>query len=242
VAENYRQKGFGQRLFTSIVKAILVCCLLGLFILLFWRMCAADSVPNEMKVITPTPAMVRTYGPTSSTAYPEGDAFYQTYGLYTYNEEAYGYFSAPQAIFFTAADELQVVVRYNISTLKKIAQVQSLTDIPARDADIFDYSVVMTRVDGGEVRYQPTQIAKYNKGLYCYARLVFSGCIPTDNTEGVFVDFYYVGENGSADYTETPLAALCLYENINTNIPYRFTNADKDALTSAVGTLTTNVQ
>lgn len=132
-----------------------------------------------------------------------------------------GLFSVTDALYIPEAKQVQIVVRYNNSTLRHLKEDFSLDDVPDREDDVFDVTLVKTidltpentedNADENalrEERFAPSEVKKEYKRLYSYRRFVFDD-VTYDDAVGVFVDIYY---NGACDYGETPYGALCIYD------------------------------
>lgn len=132
-----------------------------------------------------------------------------------------GLFSVTDAVFIPEAKQVQIVVRYNNSTLRRLKEDFSLDKIPDRENDVFDVTIVKTidltpenKEDNDdenalrEERFKPSEVRKEYKKLYSYRRFVFDD-VTYDDAVGMFVDIYY---DGACDYDETPYGALCIYD------------------------------
>ena len=233
-------KLFFRALFTLLVVAV--------FVVLFWRM-GSSRVPTELVTLTPNDTLVAAYA-------EEGDGLYkltQEQNTITRNEENYGYFTASSAIFVPDADQLQLLVRYNDSTLKALQKDYGLDFVPQADKDWYDVTLVLAidkTPDNAEdnlandpasvelVRVKPSELAaRAHHGRHSYRKFVFDGVDFDGGLLAVYVDFYYIGdlayeEEGFDVYTDKAYGTLCLYafteDAINKQAP--LSDADKAAL------------
>lgn len=220
------------------VKFLLTAVILLLNALIIWRVFFSAKIPKEVRTLIPTES--------GSAAYLQyGDAIvaqYQDQASITRDEASYGYFSVPQVLFLPQADQVQLVFRYNNSTLKHLQADYQLAEMPDKAGEWFDVTLVKTvdltpenTADNTDpaclsvVRYSPnpTLTQRTETSLYTYYRYVFEGVTVEDPTVGVFADVYYVGD---VDYSNSAYGTLCLYSNEDVWIPYRLTSDDLAAL------------
>lgn len=215
---------------------------------LIWRI-ASSGDPQSMKTILVSES---TY-----EAYVEGgeqlQMFYQSQQPITRGEDNYGFFSVTWVAFIPEADQLQIVFRYNNSTLKNVAKLVGTDYVHGRDEDVFDVSVVVNtdltpdrESDNAynadeypeavsEKRYFPTQVVSEQKNVYNYRKYIFEGISIDELSLAVFVDIYYngVGADGETvvpDYSEDAMGTLCIYDYKSKNISRGLTSHDISAL------------
>lgn len=208
----------------------------AVIIALIWRMCA-DGTPKKMENITVSEKLADLY------AKGELEVFYQKFDEYTTEEESYGYFGVMQALIIPETDEMQILFRYNNSTLEKLPEdfPELCPEAPSRDGVYYDVTLVKVvdltpddKTDNDEEenlrreRYYPTEDATLTErtSLHNYFRYVFEG-ISTDDALYVYVDIYY---NEAIDYDDDPYGSVRVYSaDANTRV-YPLTAADKKAL------------
>ncbi len=233
-------KLFFRALFTLLVVAV--------FVVLFWRM-SASRVPKELLTLTPNEILLEAY-----ETYGDGLLkLTQEQNSITRNEENYGYFAVSSAIFVPAAEQVQLLVRYNDSTLEALQKDYALDFLPEVDKDWYDVTLVLAIDKTPEnkednlandpsgvelVRVKASElVAREHHGRHSYRKFVFDGVAFDGRLLAVYADFYYIGdlsyENEDFDvYTEKAYGTLCLYAHtedaINKEAP--LTEADKAAL------------
>lgn len=231
---NSRAPRIARRIF-KILFTLLILFMNGLIV---WRVFFSANIPKELSVITPTEA--------GSAAYAQyGDelvAQYQDQASITKSQTSYGYFSAPQVVFLPQANQVQLVFRYNNSTLEHLKEDYQLPEIPSKDSELFDVTLIKTtdltpeRTDDNAdpaalstTRYFPStdKTARATTSLYTYYRFVFDGVSVDDLTVGVFADVYYLAD---VDYTRNAYGTLCLYWNEDVWLPYALSSGDLTAL------------
>ena len=219
-----------------IAKALLTLLILSINAVLIWRMCSSGdpAAIRTLSVNDHTRAAYATYGEDLTLRY-------QNQASITRGETSYGYFSVTQCVFLPEANQVQIVLRYNNSTLTHLKEDYSLDSLPDRSEDLFDVTLVRTDDKTPEdpsdnlkeealakTRYFPSpEVRSEETTLYNYRRLVFDGVTLEDLTLGVFVDIYYKGD---VNYGEKAYGTLCIYDSTMPWIEYSLTRADIDAL------------
>lgn len=226
-------------------------CLL-LTALLFLRICSQNNMPKEMETISVNDSL--------KTAYAEkGDqlsVIYQDYNIYSTESKVRldnngklienagkAYFAVPQAIFIPDAKQLQLVLRYNNSTLKYLAEdyKELCPTVPDRSEDVYDITIVKV-VDLtpenpddndnpkylAEERYTISDIKSAQKQLHNYRRITFED-FELDGALRVYLSIYY---KGAVDYEKDPYATVTIYESEKKDLSYKLTKNDIKALTA----------
>lgn len=220
----------------KVLRIFFYTAIYAVMIALIWRMCS-DGTPKKMETITVSEKLADLY------KNGELEVFYQKFDEYTTEEENYGYFGIMQAIVIPEADEMQIVFRYNNSTLEKLpADFPELCpETPSRDGVYYDVTLVKVidltpddKTDNDKEenlrfeRYYPTESAtKSDKtSLHNYFRYVFEG-ISTEDALYVYVDIYY---NEAIDYQDKAYGRIRVYSSDANTRVYPLTSADKKAL------------
>lgn len=207
----------------KILKVLLhtVCILVvfGTFALAIWRISMLGT-PNEIKGLVPNERLCEAYRENGNIL----TLYHQEQSSLTRAEHNAGYFGAIDVIFVKEAQQLQVVFRYNISTLKHLKEDHFLSEVPDRNGDYFNVTVSVStdltpenKEDNNgndpsavkQERYQPTSCTKYQNSIYNYEKLVFDGINVDDDTLAVYLDVYY---EGALDYSKQAYGTLCLYD------------------------------
>lgn len=155
---------------------------------------------------------------------------------------ASGLFEVRSCVFIPEAKQIQVTVRYNNSTLRRTAEDYELDEVPERENDVFNVTIVKTldrtpdnpddnteRENLIEERYFPSEVKSAYKTLYSYRKFIFDD-VTYEDAVGMFVDIYY---NEDVDYDETAYGTLCIYDALMPLEEYTLTRADKKALEMA---------
>ena len=242
---------FGKFNFFTLIKVLFRLVVGTVVILVFsifiWRF-ITGKVPEELQVLSPDASVVEAYG-----EHGESLVLYtQDQNSITRSEESYGYFTACQAIFIPQANQVQLLIRYNDSTLEATERDFALEEgtldpekdwydvtlVVARDLTPDNKednlgsdpeSVALSRIVASEVT------AAVHEGLYSYRRLIFNG-VPQDAlTLAVDADFYFVQDISYLKpefdiYTDRAYGTLCLYAHTEKNVPLSLSEADVAAL------------
>ncbi len=223
-----------------IFKAICSLVISAVVILLLWRIIDSNNDPKVMNTIIANDRLCNAYEENGG----ELDIFTQEQSRFTRGEDNYGYFAITQSTIIRDIDQIQFVFRYNNSTLKYTKEDYALSEVPSRDDNVYDVTLTVmydltpddtTDNDGNTkdaVRYErffASDIISAKKTLYNYRKFVFDGIDLDNDVIAVYADFYYVGD---IDYDSEPYGSLLIYYNDETNIEYKLTRDDIDAIES----------
>lgn len=226
-----------HRVVGRVVKLTLTLFVFAVTAILLWRVFFSANIPDSLSAIS-----VNDHTRTAYSAH--GDDLilqYQNQKSLTYGKQNAGYFGVAEYYFIPQADQVQVVLRYNNSTLKHLAEDYGLAEIPDKSGAYFDVTLLHVtdltpdnEADNADpatllsVRYQPTEVKRDTTSLYTYYRLVFDGVhIDEQAVSHVFLDVYYVDD---LDYEKAPYGTLLLYDHLHEWLPRELTKADKKAL------------
>lgn len=196
-------------------------------IVLVWRV-IASSVPRELTKISMNDPLREAYA-------EKGDGlvlYTQEQNSITRGEKNYGYFTSCDVLFIPEAKQVQLLIRYNDSTLKALQKDYGLAELPDSGKDWYDVTIVTATdltpenkkddliSDPESVcldRIAPTYVSEsVHEGLYSYRRLVYDGVEFDELLLAIYADFYYVGDiryldEGFDIYTDEAYGTLCLY-------------------------------
>lgn len=234
--------------FFSLMVGTVILLVVGVFV---WRF-ITSAPPKELTSITPDGKIV--------AAYHDGslELVTQEQNTITRTEKNYGYFSVADVVFIPEIEQLQILVKYNDSTLKALKEDYAEDfahlgekEFPDSDKDWYDVTVVLARdltPDNEEdnlgndresvelSRIQPTQVSgACHKDRYSYRRLVFDNVSIDEPTLAVYADFYYVGDvaynNEDFDiYEDVAYGTLCLYTYADPTLEVKLTRDDIKAI------------
>ena len=223
--------GHNMRVFGRVVKwsiSLLLCLICGIIV---WRMCSSGD-PEEVKYLKGNDALYEAYDKHGKDLVLQ----YQMQDTITLAEYNRGYFSITQYVFIPEAKQVQLVFRYNNSTIKHLAEDYELGAIPDKSEDLFDVTLLTTtdltpdnREDNASAeqltmqRYYPTSFERTETSLYTYYRFVFDNIAITPDTLYVFSDIYYLGD---LNYEERPYGTLCLYDDESPWVSYKLSRVE----------------
>ena len=208
-----------------------VCCIL------LWRVFFSTRIPANIKHLDPNPALSQAY----QTHGKDLTLRYQEQGTITRAEGNYGYFSVVRAVFIPQIDQVQIVFRYNNSTIRHLAEDYDLPQLPSKSDHLFDVTLVKTTdltPDNKEDNVKAETLrhdrilpngdpVRETTLLYTYYRYTFDGVTVDDLTDGVLIDVYYAED---IDYAQKAYGTLCIYHYQSPWLEYNLTSADKKAL------------
>ena len=232
VAENFKS----AFLVGKIIKYSLIAFVFTISALVVWRTFFSANVPKEIATLEANEAILAAYEEYGNDLLLQ----YQNQYALNYDKSKEGYFGVPQYVFIPEAKQVQVVFRYNNSTLRKIAKDYGLSEIPDKAEEHFDVTLLAvtdltpndsTDREQSEIRIQPTSKLRETTLLYTYYRFVFDNVEVDDAAaSSVFLDVYYKGD---LDYDSDPCGTLRLYDHLSKWISRDLTGADKKALKNA---------
>ena len=207
--------------------------------ILIWRAFFSTRVPDSVDSLLPNATLHSAY-------LQYGDDLtlrYQEQASIIRGESNAGYFWVVSCVFIPEAEQVQIVFRYNNSTIDHLAEDYNLEAVPDKSEHLFDVTLVRTTdltpddaSDNNDAstlakqRFQPTGSLRDETLLYTYYRYVFDGVTVEDLTDGIFVDVYY---NGAINYEATAYGTLCIYSRGEEWKEYKPSRADRDALEQA---------
>ena len=233
------------KILKRLLLSLFMLVILAVVVFLLWRINSSDT-PKSMECIVPDQRLAELYDEGG-----ELRMFKQNQRSITSTEKSYGYFAITDYVIIPDADQIQTTVRYNNSTLRHTAEDFSLSEIPSRDADVYDVTRLVA-IDitpenkddnfGNDpesvrfVRVHGKTVGSEQKNLYNFRKIVFdlsdeqidlSALIEQELLLAIYADFYYVG---ALDYEADPYGTLCLYDFKTENVAIKLTRKDIEAL------------
>ena len=171
----------------------LVLCIIAVFGAILFRIYIAEHYPRDTEKTVFTPALEAHY-----RADPEGFAAFTQDIRFPYDDAKDGNFFAAALVVVPDADHMQLTVRYNESTLPKVASHYKLPETPAAVDGLFRYTLTVSyneSEDGDDYRtYACSYVAEDAAFMYRYARIAFDG-VELDGAVWARVDIYYKEES-----------------------------------------------
>lgn len=220
----------------AIFRLLLTLLILAVVGIVVWRVFFSTNIPGEVKYLQPNDAL------SSAFAANGGNLTFrrQEQATITRGEKNNGYFSVVDCVFIPEASQVQIVFRYNNSTIRHLAADYGLDRIPDKSDELFDVTLLRTTdltpsdtSDNGDPstfskdRIFPTSCTRAETSLYTYYRFVFNGVTVASDTDGIFADVYY---RGDIDYTKDAYGTLCLFASGDKWLDYTLSSGDRKAL------------
>ena len=226
------QRNYALFVSGKVLSALFSLLIFAICATLLWRVFFSGRLPKEMRKIQANEVLC--------AAAEDGalSAFTQEQGTTTRGEDNYGYFSVPRFVIIPEAEQIQVVFRYNNSTLEATARDFELDEEPEKGVEIYDVTLLSVRdltpddkddnKDGSatleKIRIAPTSKIVDTTALYTYFLYTFDG-VSLENVITVFFDIYY--PNGApVDYEQDPYGTLRLYHEQSADIDVKISAKD----------------
>ncbi len=236
-------KGF--RIAGNLIKFTAAAIVTGVIALLLWRIFSSGT-PSELKAMTPNDSLAAAYELYGSDLY----IFNQDHKSITTAERNYGYFAVTDCYIIPEANQIQIVFRYNNSTVRALTEDYGLSEPPSLDAELYDVSLVIQtdltpdndKDNAGNIadavayeRISPTAVTRERTNLYNYFRYVFefgdgislSDMLESGELLAIYADVYY---NEDIDYEKPAYGTLCLYDYKTDVVRERLSGKDKRAI------------
>ena len=207
----------GRILRFSAVTLVYAVCLL-----LLLRMCSMKA-PASLRGLDPNETLKAAYAESEmlTLLYQNGDSI-------TRAEPSKGYFAIPEYLYIPEAKQVQLVFRYNNSTLAHLQEDYELSETPTREGDWYDLTLVVKSSSGEDLRIHASKVEKsLDKRLYTFYRMTFDGVEIDENTTGLFADIYYKND---IDYSASAYGTLCLYDPADAWLQRKLTNSARRSL------------
>ena len=215
---------------------------LGIFVMvlfLLWRVLFSGGTPKEFEHLAPNDALVELYEAKGEDMVLRT----QEHEIFTRDEDNNGYFAAPRLVYIPEANQMQVLLRYNNSTLEATKHDFGLDHEPPRGELVFDVSLLKIKdltpddlsdnKDGsdtlGEERVAPTSHIIETTKLYTFILYTFEGVVLTDDIIVMYLDIYY---GGAVDYGSDAYGTIRMYHKDAPWIDLELTKNDKAALSA----------
>ena len=238
----------GFRFTARFIKGLALAVVFSVIALILWRI-FSSSTPKELKAMIPNEKLAAAYETHGKDLY----MFNQDQKSITTAQRNRGYYTVSECYIIPAANQIQLVFRYNNSTVRSIAEDKGLEEIPSLDAYLFDLTLSVQldltpendTDNGGDIkeaveyrRIKPSQTLHGRKALYNYYRYVFDfddiGVSLTEAIESgellaVYTDIYFCYET-EVDYEETADGVLCIYDYKTDIVEQRLKGRDRRAI------------
>ncbi len=208
------------------LKALGLILVFGTIIFFLWRVFSSGN-PKELERLTPNASLRNALLAAEEKGEPlTVQTQFQKDNITSVVDKNYGYFGITDAKFIPEAGQVQVLFRYNNSTIRHLKEDYQLSEMPDRGEELYDVTLYVVydltpdiaTDNAGDipeavkgVRYHATTSIPEQKNLYNFRKLVFDNVDLTPEEHpilAVYVDFYYVGD---IDYEKDSYGTLPLY-------------------------------
>ena len=238
----------GFRITGRIIKGLILAAIFSVIILIIWRVFSSNT-PRSLKAMIPNEKLAAAYEEHGKDLY----IFSQDQKSITTAAHNRGYYAVSECYIIPDANQIQIVFRYNNSTVRHIAEDKQLESVPSLDAELFDVSLSVqldktpdndadnTGDNKDTVEYRritPSQVAHDRKNLYNYYRFVFdfdeiglslSEILDNGTLLAVYTDIYYCYET-EVNYDAEAEGVLCIYDYKTDIVEERLKARDRRAI------------
>ena len=236
----------GFKIAGRLIKFVFTLFIASVCGLLFWRI-FSSTPPESMETIEVNDAVYEAYDAENENLY----IFSQEQNSTTRAENNAGYFSVTNAIFIPDANQIQVTLRYNNSTIKHLVEDYKLSEIPQREEDLFDMSLffsvdltpentednaIISEEAARTFRCPSRLVASEEKNLYNYRKFVFDldecgedlkELLDSGLLLAVYADVFYV-EDMNLD--EKAYGTLCLYDYVSETEEVKLSSKERKSI------------
>ena len=168
------------RIMKITVKAVCLTVIFGTTLFFLWRAFISTIIPAEVEGLSPNAPLKAAW-----QAAQESDKalsyFSQMQDKTTTAEHNYSYFTAEEVAFIEDANQIQLLFRYNNSTIRSLVEDYDLPTVPDRAAELYDITLYvaydLTPNDASDndgnnpesvkfVRYYPTETKSARSLMY----------------------------------------------------------------------------
>ena len=237
----------GNRIFKlggCLIKSLFSLIIAVVCVALLWRLFSSGD-PKSMSTISVNDKIYDAYNEDG-----ELKMFRQSQNSITRTEKNYGYFSVTNSVFVPECNQIQIVFRYNNSTIRALAEDYSLAEVPSRETELYDVTLLLAidltpdvtednaTNDPESVRFVRVHAASHTRDtklMYNYYRYTFDIESSGENINellesglllAVYTDVYYIGD---LNYDQEPYGTLCLYDYLSDDIEVELKSRDKKA-------------
>ena len=186
------------------VRFLFVLLLIGMITVLLWRVVFSQDPPDGFDQISGNDVL-------REALHANGKITVLTQDQVKYTEGAdnYAYFNLDYCYFFKEADQVQLLLFYNNSTLEHLAEDRGLAAVPARGEEIFSLKMTqyldVTPEDHAKAGENdilteervlaPSRCEITTNSLYTFLRYTFDGVDLDADTVVIYLDMCYEGES-----------------------------------------------
>lgn len=199
----------------KILRFLCVIVIFSVPAVLLWRMFVSQNPPKELRELSDNTVISEAFAANGE----ELTVLTQKQVSYTEGQDNYAYFNIDHCYFIKEADQVQLLLFYNKSTLERAAEAFGVDAPLPRDEEVFD--LVLTQYvdvtpEGAEERevegiaITPTSVEISTNSLYTFCLYTFDGVDLEKDTVVVYLDIFY-GDAPAEDEERKAYGTLRLY-------------------------------
>lgn len=183
-----------------VVRFLFILMLIGMITILMWRVLFSQNPPDGFDQISGNDALRAAFG-----EHDQITVLTQDQVKYTEGDGNYAYFNLEYCYFLKEADQVQLVLFYNNSTLERLAEDRGLDAVPPRGEEVFSlvltqYLDVTPKGHEGDIVTEaktvtPSKCEITTNSLYTFIRYTFDGVDLDADTVVIYLDMCYEGES-----------------------------------------------
>lgn len=220
------------RVLGKVIKYTAIAIIVFINGFLLWRIFFSTNEPSAIKSIAGNDALAAAYEAYLADTDPEKKPFalYQaekdniatdeywhdqfTLGPDEVKKNEFAQFFLTDVVFFPSANQTQIVLRYNKSTLEHLANDYELESAPAKSEEVFDVTLVVSYKPDADssvkqMRINATLCADGTTSLYSFWQYSFEGLPAFESISDMQIVIYYKGD---VDYTARAYATIDVYD------------------------------
>ena len=191
------RKSYALWILGHVMRALCGLAIFALCAFLVWRVAFSQKPPKEMRYLADNDILSAAYEANG------GELTVMTQDQIPYTQAAnknYAYFNLDHCVFIKEADQIQLVLFYNDSTLERLQEELGLATCPPRGEEVFHVKLtqyVDVTPDGGETQtekreFAPTSAEFGTNSMYTFTRYTFDGVELEDlDNVVIYLDIYY---------------------------------------------------
>ena len=183
-----------------VVRLLFVLLLIAMITVLLWRMVFSQNPPDGFDEITGNDTLRA-----ALAAQGKITVLTQDQVKYTEGENNYAYFNLEYCYFFREADQVQLLLFYNNSTLEHLAEERGLDSVPPRGEEVFSLKLTQyedvtpadyVKANENDILTEaktltPTDRQITTNSLYTFIRYTFDGVELDTDTVVIYLDMCY---------------------------------------------------
>lgn len=195
-----KPKSYPLWILGHLLRFLFALLIIGICTVLLWRVLFSQNPPDGFDEITGNDTLRAALEKNGTITVLEQD---QT--KYTEGENNYAYFNLEYCYFFDEADQVQLVLFYNNSTLEHLAEDRELASVPPRGEEVFSLKLSQyvemipdgeAIPEGGEIPTEqrvitPSKCEVTTNSLYTFFRYTFDGVEMDADTVVIYLDMCY---------------------------------------------------